>query len=326
MSTTIQSMARSRRANATHHLATDRLRQSFAACRVRFKWLGTSKTLSPEQKDQAAESFDAEGEFLSAGKKLINTRDPVYRDLVAIRTQIRKFWKDSSLPFPEPGVRLIRQDRIDSFNEELTDFRTRLDAAVRNLENEFPELKLQARERLGSLYCDTDYPDSLDGQFAVDWDYPSIDVPEYLRRANPELYEEQSRRVAQRFDQAVQMAEQAFLEELDRLVNHLAERLSGSDDGKPKVFRDTAVENLGEFFRRFRELNIGSSQQLDELVDRCERVVRGIEPRQLRDNESLRQSVSTQLAAMQSNLDQMLIDRPRRNILRPSQPRPGDRQ
>jgi hypothetical protein len=57
------------------------------------------------------------------------------------------------------------------------------------------------------------------------------------------------------------LAEQAFLEELSRLVEHLNERLSGQDDGKPKIFRDTAVTNLEEFFQRFRRLNIQHSLQ-----------------------------------------------------------------
>ena len=65
--------------------------------------------------------------------------------------------------------------------------------------------------------------------------------------------------MAARFEEAVQLAEQAFTEELSRLVSHLTERLAGSDDGKPKVFRDSAVENLQEFFSRFRHLNVRSS-------------------------------------------------------------------
>ena len=54
-----------------------------------------------------------------------------------------------------------------------------------------------------------------------------------------------------RFNEAVQLAEQAFTEELTRLVEHLSERLSGQQDGKPKAFRDTAITNLTEFFQRF---------------------------------------------------------------------------
>ena len=56
------------------------------------------------------------------------------------------------------------------------------------------------------------------------------------------------------------------MEELSRLVGHLSERLAGAEDGRPKVFRDSAVGNLREFFERFKALNVGSSAELDRLV------------------------------------------------------------
>ena len=120
----------------------------------------------------------------------------------------------------------------------------------------------------------------------------------------------------QRFDEAVQLAEGAFTGELSKLVSHLTERLSGSDDGKPKIFRDSAIENLTEFFARFRQLNVKSNEQLDSLVEDAQRIIRGVEPQGLRDNAGLRQQVATELSRVQSVLDGLLVDRPRRNILR----------
>ena len=114
------------------------------------------------------------------------------------------------------------------------------------------------------------------------------------------------------------MAEQAFVEQLDGLVNHLSERLAGNDDGKPKIFRDSAVQNFREFFIRFKELSVSSNEQLDDLVQRCESLIDGVQPQQLRNNESLRRSLATNLSTVQSSLDQLLVARPRRNILRPN--------
>jgi hypothetical protein len=120
-----------------------------------------------------------------------------------------------------------------------------------------------------------------------------------------------------RFDEAVQLAEHAFIDELSKLVDHLGDRLSGTVDGKPKVFRDSAISNLTEFFERFRSLNVRSNEQLDELVGRTQQLLRGVEPQQLRDSESTRQRIATQIDGVQSSLDGLMVDRPRRNILRP---------
>ena len=312
--------------NNTNQTAANRVRQDFAACRVKFKWLGTSKSLSSEQKSQAAESFGADGNSISAGKKLIDTKHEAYKALTSIKSQITRYWKDNTLAYPEPGKRLLRQNRIAEFNSTLEDYREQIEAGVRMLAEHYDQIKSAAQVRLGALYDPSDYPSSsaLADEFSVQWDFPAVDPPDYLRRLNPELYREQSRRVSQRFERAVELAEQTFMEELDRLVNHLAERLSGDDKGRPKIFRDTAVTNLAEFFNRFRELNVGSNDQLDQLVNRCEQLMSGVQPQGLRDNDSLRRSLSTNLSTVQSSLDQLLVDRPRRRILRPSQQPEGE--
>ena len=294
----------------------ERLQSSTAAIRLSFMWFGARKALSSEQKARAAESFGAEGDLLSAGKKLLNVRHPKFKAVTQIRGRAAQFWRAKSLPFPEPGLRLVRQDDIAEVNVQMGALKEELHEAVAELNQHYDELKTAARQRLGDLYNESDYPATLVGLFDMTWDFPSIEPPSYLRRLSPELYRRECERMRARFDEAVQAAEQMFLEELSKLVEHLTERLSGDSDGKPKVFRDTAVTNLTEFFERFRHLNIRTNEQLDALVENAQQVVRGVEPQQLRDSQQLRQEVATQMSAVQANLDQLLVDRPRRNILR----------
>jgi len=152
----------------------------------------------------------------------------------------------------------------------------------------------------------------LAGLFAIEWDFPSVEPPNYLQQLNPEIYQQECERVQQRFDQAVQLAEQAFTDDLSKLVAHLVERLTGEVDGKPKVFRNSAVDNLVEFFDRFKQLNIRSNEDLDDLVGQCQQIVVGRDPQELRDNRVLRQSVAQELGEVQNVLDDLLVDRPRR--------------
>ncbi len=300
----------------TRSSPVNRMRATMCATRVSFTWFGTRKTLSTAQKAQAAESFGAEGEFLSAGKKLLDTKHPRFQAVTSVRNRTRAYWTSISLPYPEPGIRLVRQDALETFQDQMSVFKDELDDAVAGLSERYAALKAAAQERLGSLYNEADYPASLAGMFDVSWDFPSVEPPSYLQQLNPELYDQECRRVQARFDEAVQMAEQAFIEELSHLVSHLTERLGGHEDGKPKIFRDTAVGNLREFFDRFRALNVRSNDQLDSLVSQCRQVVGGVQPQELRDNRGLRQQVAAQLSGVQSVLDGLLVDLPRRRILR----------
>src|SRR5918996_4117062 len=92
----------------TSSSSVQRLRATTAAVRLSFVWFGTRKTLTSEQKAQAAETFGAEGQFLSAGKKLIDTKHPAFKAVTGIRSRTVSYWKGVSLPYPEPGIRLIR--------------------------------------------------------------------------------------------------------------------------------------------------------------------------------------------------------------------------
>ena len=296
--------------------ASKRLRDTMAAARLSFTWLGVRKSLTVEQKNQAADSFGAEGKFLSAGKKLLDTSHPAFKAVTAIKGRCLSYWRAVSLPYPEPGIRLIRQQGINEFDNQMAAFREELREAVDELDRRYTELRSAARRRLGDLFDASDYPVSLIGLFGIEHEYPSVEPPSYLRQLNPELYEQECQRMQARFDEAGRLADAAFTEELAKLVEHLSERLNGEVDGKAKVFRDTAVTNLKEFFERFRSLNVRSNEQLDDLVQRAQNVFHGVEPQQLRDNSSLRQRLVTQLASVQSSLDGLMVDRPRRNILR----------
>lgn len=305
--------------SASTSTPAQRLRTTTAAVRVSLRWLGVRKSLTQEQRSQAAETFHAESDFLSARKKLLDTSHPAYKEVTAVRGRVISYWRGVSLPFPEAGTRLIRQNQVEPFDHQMEEFREQLGEAVTKLDDHYAELKATARRRLGSLFNGEDYPPTLSGLFDISWDYPSVEPPPYLLQLSPAIYEQERSRVVARFEEAVTLAEQAFVSELAKLVSHLTERLGGTTDGERRVFRDSAISNLTEFFERFKQLNVRSNDQLDDLVVQAQRVIRGVEPQALRDNNSLRQQVASQLAGVQAHLDGMMVDRPRRNIIRSRQ-------
>jgi len=294
----------------------ERLRSVAAAVRVSLHWWGTHRRLSNEQKEEVSAGYAADARFLTAGKRIIDVRHEAYRKLTAIRTKIANHWRGSTLPYTEPGVRLLRRSDIASFVAAMEEFRDELILAEAALDAVYDDIKNDARRRLGRLFDPRDYPTRVVGLFQIEWDFPSIEPPSYLMQVNPDIYEEERRRVATRFDEAVKLAEQAFASEFAKLLSHLTERLGPGENGERRIFRDTAIGNLTEFFERFRHLNIGSNAELDALVEQAHRLVRGISPQDLRDNATLRQQIGRDMAKVQSEVEGMIIDAPRRRIVR----------
>ena len=294
-----------------------RLRRTTAAVRLHFTWWGVHKTLTAQQKEEVGAAYAADVRFLTAGKKIIDIRHEAFRRLTSLRTRVVSYWRGLTLPYTEPGVRLIRQDDVEAFVHTLQGFRDELAQAEADLNSVYDQLRADAQQRLGRLYNAADYPPEVRGLFAVDWDFPGVEPPAYLLRIAPEVYRQEQERVARRFEEAVRLAEQAFLDEFGRLVSHLAERLGEGEDGQRRVFRDSAVTNLTDFFERFRTLNIRSSEELDGLVEQAQQLVRGVTPQGLRDSAELRSHVAGQLSRVQAGLEGLIVERPRRQLIRP---------
>ena len=81
------------------------------------------------------------------------------------------------MPYPEPGIRLIRQDDISLFDVQMTTLRAEMAEAVTRLDEHYAELKSAAREHLGRLYSTGDCPDSLRGLFKMEHDFPASSRP-----------------------------------------------------------------------------------------------------------------------------------------------------
>jgi len=297
-------------------VAATRLRTTMAAVRLAFTWMGVRRTLAAAERSTAARAFAADSRLVSASKLILDQKHPAYRAVARVRSEAAGHWRRVSLPYPEPGIRLLPQEQVGQFTETMTGYRNRLQAAVADLARHYDQIQAEARQRLGGLYNPADYPPTLEGLFDLEWSFPAVEPPGYLLRLHPGAFAAEQDRVRARFESAVQLAEQAFAAELQQLVTHLAERLSGRRDGRPKVFRDTAIENMREFCQRFRRLNIRSNTELDTLVTDVEQVIAGLSPQQLRQSSRLRQGVAEEFQQIQQTLGGLLLDRPRRAILR----------
>jgi hypothetical protein len=293
-----------------------RLRRTAAAARVSLRWWGTHRRLPAHQKEEVGAGYAADARFLTAGKKIIDTRHEAFRRLPSVTTRLVNYWRGLTLPFTEPGIRLIRQADIEPFVHAMQGFRDELAQAEGDLDAVFDNVKADARRRLGRLYDPADYPPAVRGLFGVDWDFPSVEPPAYLMRVAPEVHEQESRRVAARFEEAVRLAEQAFAAEFAGLLSHLAERLSDGPGGQRKVFRDSAVTNLTDFFQRFRNLNVRSNAELDALVTQAQGLVRGVVLHDLRADGSLRRQIAESMAQVRERVESLIVDAPRRRIVR----------
>lgn len=291
------------------------LRAQTAAVRLMHSKLGNRKALSPAQMQAVGATFGADDGYLSASKKLIDSHDEAYKTVTGVISRARAYWQTMTVPFPVKGIRLLRRDLIPHFEAAMLRFREELTEGVQSLSGRYQSLCEDARDRLGDLFNERDYPDSITDCFDIRWDYPSVEPPNHLKELAPELYEREAAKISSRFESALQMAEEAFAAELKSLVSHLVERLTDDENSdKPKVFKNSAVTNLSEFFTRFQTMNIRSNGELNQLVEQAQGIINEVDPSELRKQTGTRVSVAQQMEEVKAKLDQMVIDAPIRWI------------
>ncbi len=292
----------------------EKLREDTQAIRFSRSRFGVRRSFSKEQKDRAAREFGADPNMTFGGNKLLNDRHPKWKAVSSVLNRAWKYWEAVTIDYPVSGVRLANRNQVERFEGQMRKYQDELDAAVTELEEAYSEMKDNARAKLGDLYDPSEYPASLRPYFGFDWEYPSVEPPNHLKAISPELYEQQSAKVAAQFQEALACAEEAFTGELSGLLDHLVERLSPGEDGKRKIFRNTSVENLQDFFNKFQNLSVGSNRELTEFVNRANEVVGSLDAKALRDDGDLRESVRNRLSEVKDSLDSSLVDASRRAI------------
>ena len=74
------------------------------------------------------------------------------------------------------------------------------------------------------------------------------------------------------------------------------------------------IDNLKDFFGKFKSMSLGSNEELDELVKQAECVIQGVKPEGIRENRDVRESVREGMKAIGQQLDKMVELKPTRVV------------
>jgi len=198
---------------------------------------------------------------------------------------------------------------VTPFMNRMEYFRTfALPAAVEKANAHYALLRQVARKIRGDAYAEADYPATLVGSYGFDVGLPSSDPPDYLKQLNPTLWKREQERMRAQFDEVIAMTEQMFVEQLLTIVDALRDKCQKFQSGESKRLHDTAIENFGAFFKRFKELDIGSNAKLRIVVEECENLMQGITPEKVKTSGEVRSKLIGDFDDIRSALHTMMID------------------
>jgi hypothetical protein len=268
--------------------------------KVRLSTMGNTRKVSTSQIEA-----DADKDLLRVTKYLVASAE--LKAIGRFDGEIRRFLYNICLPF-EIGIHLLPIPALQQVEERLQQFAADREALGEAFLAAYPGLCHDAAKRLRALYNPADYPpvDEVRRQFGFSWQYVSFGVPDALRGVSQQVWEQEREKAAQRMAEASSEIQQVLRESMARLVQHMADRLRETPDGKPMRFKETTVSNLVEFLANFEFRNVTDDQELQTLVAKGRDLLQGVQADDLRTTGDLRTRVHQGMAAIGAELDGML--------------------
>ena len=289
-------------------MATLKLQERGLMARIHTKhWTGqiTDRAVSREV-TAAKRAADAAGRFV---KHTIDKHALV--KMANIKTAVLDYHRTNTIPFDDSQGRFLpienHADYVKYVDRKIEEHR----AACKEFVESFPRYVAQARDTLGDLFDERDYPDAdtLHLRFVIRSDFWPVPSADHVLAKLSDL---ETEKIKQRVEQQLRIALQTGLEDLygrvEKAVGLCSERLS--DDGdKAKIFRNSMIGNLREICTVVPKLNIMSDPGLADACQRIESAIRGLEADELRPHSNVysepkRKALKDEMDTVMSGIDE----------------------
>jgi hypothetical protein len=233
---------------------------------LNIRTFGAQKVDKKASKD-AEEANGAEEGSGKYNKSVISKQmlEPVKKASDALRT----FHYDNTLPWLDEGVRILPSANYEAYKADMEGHKDQFDAAVRSFCDKWPEVILDAQQRLGAMFKPEDYPVDIRDRFSVAVRFMPLPEAGDWRVNIPDL-EAAKDAVTATMDQAKQNAMRDVWERLIADVKQMAVRLAAYNvdptTGKTSnPFRDSLVENMRETVALIPRLNFANDPDLERI-------------------------------------------------------------
>lgn len=203
-------------------------------------------------------------------------------------------------------VKLEHAQEVDTILEEaIPEFRT----LVRAFADVIDQEREDSKERLGPAYRADFFPsrEAVLDVFRIEKNWIAVSTPTSLQRVSASFFERERAKAEEHWSTLTNKVDEMLAAEAKGLCEHLAERLTPDADGKAKRFKKNSLESITEYLKNFSYRNLEGSSALTKEVARMEKLMEGISPEDLRQNDQLRDSIAKGFSEVAISLDSYIV-------------------
>lgn len=260
-------------------------------------------------------TVDADKTLLTLSKQLLDSPEleAIAKFDTALKARVRRLAYTS---YFKGGVHLIPLAQVPDadaiLNEAIPQRALLVDHAVAMYQTRIGE----TLERLGDLGNVGDYPsgERFRARFYLEYSYVTFETPSRLKAISAEIFKHETEKARAKLESVAGECQQAMRAGLLNLLDHLEDRLTPTEDGKPKRLHDTTIGHLNDFLATFELRNVTDDAELGAIVEQARNVMKGLDRKVLKSDELIRAKVVEQLSTVKAALDPLVIDKATRQI------------
>ena len=221
----------------------------------------------------------------------------------------RSWHNAQTLAWSDNGLRLLPVSNFVAYKKQLGVLEANYDALVDKFIEAYPNLVSAAAFQLGNLFDRTEYPDADKIKTKFSFAYTFMPVPtsgdfriDISEEAKNEIMQSCSNAYEDRLANAMKEAWNRLHDCLSRMSERLEVDIVDGEH-KPKVFRDSLVENANEMVGLLSHFNLTNDEKLEDARRMLEFRMNGIDAEGLRDNLTLRQHVKQDVDSILSKFN-----------------------
>lgn len=218
-------------------------------------------------------------------------------DIQAKVSAIRVAFYKNTLPWFTDGSRIISAKHYLDFMNEFRKMKGDFEFLVDEFISKYASLRDNAKQSLGGLFDDTEYPEIELLRAKFDCNLTVMPVP-----SKDDFRVEMSESEIENFEKTLKEVESKIYEDIWGRLFNVVEKAASKLSQPDAVFRDSLIENIHEVCALLPKLNVNDNPELEIMRKNVEILVSKIDVNAVRDNRNQRHDVATSLKEIKSKM------------------------
>jgi len=280
---------------------------------LHFRCLGVSRKVGKHRVETTADKH-----LVTLSKRLF--RSETYQHIKRIQSQARSYLLSRAI---ETGLRgavyALPTAFVSEVEDRLHEFVEQVKVEVATLCAEWPSLvDVKAREQLGDLYQEQDYPTvgQVAQAFGIEWSYLATDVPGELADISSGVFQRERDKLEKEFAKATAYTKAIMRRTCYEFVSAFHAQLQPVEvtGKKMQPIHTRTLSKLVDFMETFQARNLSGDEEMSESIEMMRSLLAGVTVHQLRSSESFKTCIEQRISKVVAEVAQLVEECPVRQI------------